>query len=169
MLNFLLVLGFSCSCGPLWCGVGTPLPNRVSKAPVQNYSFAISGKSACLLFYCPPTSLFKNYPGGIVTTEVVSVKSHCTKKPIARRIPGNGLKTIMHCREPERSRAAGPAQHSVELNPSLVQRIRARLGSVTYLSHSQRWSGWGRRSPHCSLRRWVFLQTGNSFCQWQKA
>ena len=42
MLNFLLVLGFSCSCGPLWCGVGTPLPNRVSKAPVQNYSFAIS-------------------------------------------------------------------------------------------------------------------------------
>lgn len=141
MLNFLLVLGFSCSCGPLWCGVGTPLPNRVSKAPVQNYSFAISGKSACLLFYCPPTSLFKNYPGGVVTTEVVSVKSHCTKKPIARRIPGNGLKTIMHCREPERSRAAGPAQHSVELNPSLVQRIRARLGSVTYLSHSQRWSG----------------------------
>ena len=96
-------------------------------------------------------------------------ESHCTKKPIARRIPGNGLKTIMHCRKPERSRAAGPAQHSVELNPSLVQRIRARLGSVTYLSHSQRWSGWGRRSPHCSLRRWVFLQTGNSFCQWQKA
>ena len=63
------------------------------------------------------------------------------KKARCQGRPGSGLKTIMHCREPERSKAAEPAQHPVEPDPSLVQRIRARSGSGRGLTHSQRRSG----------------------------
>ena len=68
----------------------------------------------------------------------VSVKFACAKKPAARGGPGSGLKKIMHCREPERSKAAEPAQHPVEPDPSLVRRIKAKSGSGRGLIHSQR-------------------------------
>ena len=72
---------------------------------------------------------------------IVSVKSLCIKKPVARSRPGNGVKTIMVCKKRERSRAAGTAQHPVEPAPSLVQRTRAKSGSDKDLSHSQWRSG----------------------------
>lgn len=48
--------------------------------------------------------------------------------------PGNGVKTMRHYRKRERSRAAGSAQHPVEPDSSLVQRIRAMASSEPYHS-----------------------------------
>ena len=56
------------------------------------------------------------------------------KKARCQGNPGNGLKTIMHCRELEHSQATEPAQHPVELDPSLAQRIRAMASSEPYHS-----------------------------------
>ncbi len=47
----------------------------------------------------------------------VIVKSPCARQPAARMAPGSGLKTMIHCREPEFSRAAGAAQHPAEPAP----------------------------------------------------
>ena len=53
---------------------------------------------------------------------------------------------IILCREAERSRAGGPAQHSVAPDPSLVQRIGARSGNGRDDSHL---AEWRRRVEAC--------------------
>ena len=74
-------------------------------------------------------------------TGKVSAKSPCASKPAARGSTGSGINTIKHCRKPGRSRAAEPAQHPAEPDPSQVQRIGARSGSGRDPGHSPRRSG----------------------------